>query len=153
MNAVQSEHSDELLGELDASMQILGRLMVARHEKLCADTMLLAGPRFLLLRILQEGGPQKAGDLAHALGVKAPATSSLIDGLEHDGFVSREHVAEDRRVVLVSATPKGLDALDHSERLRRGQMRAHLSVLSEDDVRALIRIQRTLIDSLVERDS
>jgi DNA-binding MarR family transcriptional regulator len=144
------QHSDELLDEFHAGLLMLGRLMAARHEKVCSDA-LAAGPRLLLLRVLSKAGPQKVGDLAHSLGIKAPATSSLIDGLEHEGLISREHSAEDRRVVLVSATPKGLAALKVAERRRRDEMRKSLSVLSEDDIRALIRIQRTLIETMVDQ--
>ncbi len=37
--------------------------------------------------------------------------------------------------------------------MRREHMRSYLSVLPEDDVRSLIRIQRTLIDAIVDHEA
>ena len=132
-------------------MLTLGRLMMSRHSEMTAGSP-VTGPRLLVLRLLAEGD-SKAGDLACRLGVKAPAVSSLIEGLERDGYVAREHGAEDRRVVLVTLTDVGRAVLSEAEAVRRGHMRRYLAALTEEDVRTLIRIQRTLIDSIVEMDA
>ena len=143
--------SDALLDQLDASMLMLGRLMATRHADVC-EGIPVTGPRFLVLRLLAEHG-SKAGDLAAQLGVKAPAVSSLIEGLEREGLVVREHGADDRRVVVVTLTDTGRMVLNEAERTRREHMRRYLAALSDDDVRSLIRIQRTLIDTIAEMDS
>jgi len=145
-------HDDALLDELDSTLMMLGRLMTARHGEQCAGHA-VSGPRLMLLRVLAEVGPTKAGDLAAVLGIKAPATTSLVDGLEREGLVVRDHDAEDRRVTLVSLTEEGRVLLAEAELVRREHMRSYLSVLSEDDVRSLIRIQRTLIDAIVDHEA
>lgn len=144
--------SDELLDELDATVMMLGRQMAARFGDACEHGV-LGGPRLLLLRLLEEHGPTKAGELATSLAIKAPATSSLIDGLERDGLVSRTHDPEDRRVTLVQVTEHGSAALNDAEKVRRDHMRRYLSVLSDDDIRTLIRIQRDLIGAMTEHDA
>jgi DNA-binding MarR family transcriptional regulator len=104
----------------------------------------------MLLLLLAHGGPQKAGDLAVALGVKAPATTSIIDALEKDGYVRREHASEDRRVITVSLTDAGAEVLELAKARRREHMRVVMEGLDAADVEALIRIQRRIIVSLVD---
>jgi DNA-binding MarR family transcriptional regulator len=95
----------------------------------------------------------KTGDLAAVLGVKAPATTSLVDTLERDGLVSREHATDDRRVTFVQLTDKGRVALESAETQRREHMRHYMSSLSEEDIRTLIRIHRTLIESMLSQEA
>src|SRR5689334_209099 len=53
-------------------------------------------------------GPMTASRLAEATGLSAAATTSMIDRLEHKGFVRRRRGDEDRRQVLVEFTEDGL---------------------------------------------
>lgn len=144
--------SDELLDEFDATMLMLGRQMSARHSEHCENTP-MTGPRIIALRILSEAGSSKSGDLAALLGIKAPALSALVDGLEREGLVSREHDAQDRRVTRIDLTDEGRAALQVAEQRRREHMRTYLTVLGEDDIRTLIRIQRKLIATMIEQDA
>ncbi len=150
-NQLAHQLSDALLDEFDATFLQLGRLMASRHAETC-EGVSVTGPRLVALKLLAEHGA-KAGELAAQLGVKAPAVSSMIDGLEREGLVTREHATEDRRVVVVTLTEAGVTVLREAEATRREHMRRYLSVLSEDDVRALIRIQRRLIETIPEVDS
>lgn len=146
-------HSDELLDELDATFLLLGRLMAARHSGHCEGDLVVTGPRLVGLRILQEVGASKAGDLASCLGIKPPAMSSLLDALERDGLIARDHDPDDRRVTLVTVTDNGSTVLREAEERRREHMRVYLEVLSEDDIRSLIRIQRKLIEAMIDQDA
>lgn len=144
--------SDELLDELDASTMMLGRLMAARHGQFCED-MPVSPPQLMVLLVLAHSGPTKAGDVASHLGIKAPATSSLLDSLERDGFVRREHAPDDRRVTLVSLTESGEAVLAIAKEKRREHMRSLLSTLSTDDIQTLIRIQRQIVGAMVDQSA
>jgi DNA-binding MarR family transcriptional regulator len=52
-------------------------------------------------------GPKTAGELSAGTGLSAAATTTLIDRLEHKGFVQRVRDPGDRRKVLVEMTPGG----------------------------------------------
>lgn len=91
----------------------------------------------------------RVGALATALGVKAPATSALVESLEARGLIGREGDPGDRRVSLIHVTEAGLGELQNAESNRRSHMRRYAEVLGEDDVRALVRIHRTLIEAMV----
>jgi DNA-binding MarR family transcriptional regulator len=141
--------SDELLDELDATTMILGRLMAARHGQFC-DDMLVSPAQLMVLLVLEHSGPTKAGDIAVPLGIKAPATSTLLDSLEKDGYVTRQHAPDDRRVILVSLTEAGTTVLAETKARRRQHMRALMRGLEAEDVKTLIRIQRQIVDAMVD---
>ena len=53
-----------------------------------------------------------------------PGITGLIDRLEGMGLVTRERSTEDRRVVFVAITPKGLDLLAQAGRAGGGPAQA-----------------------------
>lgn len=139
--------AEELLDQLDATATHLGRLFAARHSMM-ADCAGMTMHQMVTLRILSDHGALRIGELAAMLGVKAPAASSMVDSLEKAGYLGREHDAEDRRVWRLHVTEAGLEALGRMERERREHMRKFLPYITEDEMRAIIRIQRKLIDAM-----
>jgi DNA-binding MarR family transcriptional regulator len=146
---------DVLIDEMDGQVVMLGRLFSARpgggphgphgHGAVGALTM----PQFTFLRIIADEGPAKMADIAARLGIKPPAVSAIVDAAESAGYVKREPDAEDRRVTRVVLTTAGSAVLRQAEAERREALRRHASVLSLDDLRALIRIQHILIEAMV----
>ncbi len=51
-------------------------------------------------------------EIADRLIARVPDITRLVDGLETDGYVARTRCIEDRRVVYVGITPKGLQLID-----------------------------------------
>jgi DNA-binding MarR family transcriptional regulator len=56
----------------------------------------------------RSGRPLTAGELAGRLGLGAPATTGLVDRLEHAGHVRRERDPDDRRKVTIVMQPPAL---------------------------------------------
>ena len=56
------------------------------------------------LDIIQERGAVSAGELADALGLSPGAITTLVDRLERDGMVRRQHDPDDRRKVVIELT-------------------------------------------------
>ncbi len=143
--------SDELLDELSANVIMLGRLFVAQCERV-DPAPVVDGPRLLMLRILSEAGERRAGELARLLGIKAPATSSLIESLEREGLVLRSHDEHDRRVAIISITDEGARVLRDATAPQRELARRLMSSLPAEDVATLIRIQRSLVAAMTDMD-
>ncbi len=72
----------------------------------------LGHARFEILSVLEEHEPMSAGDLALRAGFSGAAISRMLDPLVADGFVERARSEADRRVVIVSLTDKGRDAVE-----------------------------------------
>lgn len=154
-NAPVSAISDALIDEFEDSMMRIGRLMATRHgahEAHHSDTDPCHGElnpvHAMLMRALLASTSLKMADIASLLSIKPPAASAVVDALEHRGFVARTPSEDDRRVTLVSLTPVGCTALTHTEERRRTELRRYMELISEDDIRALLRIQNTFIDAI-----
>lgn len=80
--------------------------------------MNLDGPRASLLSVLVFGGPQPVSRLAELERVSPPAITKLVDALEADALVRRNRSTDDRRVVLVEATPAGRRLLERGRAAR-----------------------------------
>jgi DNA-binding MarR family transcriptional regulator len=143
--------SDELLDELSANMVMIGRLFLAQCMRV-HPAKHIDGPRLLTLRILSETGETRVGELARLLGIKAPATSSLIESLETEGLVTRSRDTRDRRVTIISITDEGSRTLRDATAPQRELARRLMSSLTGEDIATMIRIQRSLVTALTGMD-
>jgi len=64
-------------------------------------------PQFAIMDILERGGEANMTDLAKAMDVTTSAMTGVVDRLVRDGYVSRSHDLEDRRIIHIKLTPKG----------------------------------------------
>jgi len=105
-----------------------------------ADTeMDLDGPRASALSVLVFGGPLPIGRLAAAEQVSPPAITKTVAALEADGLAERVRSDEDRRVVLVRATPAGRALLERGRAARVRVIGGMIAGLSDRDRRTLDR--------------
>jgi DNA-binding MarR family transcriptional regulator len=66
----------------------------------------------LILLLRDPDKPVNPADLADGANVTRATMTGLIDTLERDGFVKREHAPDDRRMMPVGLTPEGRRFLD-----------------------------------------
>ncbi|HWK68099.1 MAG TPA: MarR family transcriptional regulator [Rhizobiaceae bacterium] len=76
-----------------------------------ADAVGLTPTALECLDLIQLRGRATAGELARHTGLTTGAVTSLIDRLEHAGYVTRERDPHDRRRVYVSLRPESIGAL------------------------------------------
>jgi DNA-binding MarR family transcriptional regulator len=74
----------------------------------------LTVPQYRMLSALSEGG-QRSARLAERLAVRKPTVTALADGLIAAGYVARESEEGDRRIVRLSLTEAGQDALERAD--------------------------------------
>lgn len=145
-----SEH-DSLIDELQSLVFLMGRLMAFRYAE-GASPDALSFPQYMLLRVVHQG-PARVSDIAASLGVKSPAVSMLLQGVEERGLISREHDTGDRRAVLVSLTETGHETLRAAEQTRREMTRRYTSALTLDELRTLVRIQTKLAEAVAAENA
>lgn len=145
-----ADPTEQLLDELDAAMHRMGRLMAANHARFQAESG-MATPHFMLLKSIACEGPARVSDLAALMGVKNPAASMLIQQLESEGLLARQHDEADNRVVIVSLTPAGEARLAQVEVYRRELLRAMTADLGASDLEALRRIIVTIGDTVAHQ--
>jgi DNA-binding MarR family transcriptional regulator len=114
-------------------------LRLLRRARQADASMDLDGPRASALSVLVFGGSMPIGQLAAAEQVSAPAITKTVTALEADGLARRTRSAEDRRVVLVSATAKGKALLERGRAARVRLVADLLDGLSATDLRTVHR--------------
>jgi DNA-binding MarR family transcriptional regulator len=80
----------------------------------------ISPPKYNILRILRGASRNGEGcehglpslEIAERLLTRVPDITRLVDGLEGEGLVARKRCTEDRRVVYVGLTSKGLKLVD-----------------------------------------
>jgi DNA-binding MarR family transcriptional regulator len=105
----------------------------------------LSPGRFTVLMLLYDklGGeprPLTPADLAEKAGVTRATITGLVDTLERDGFVTREHDSGDRRMMLVHLTYKGQSTLEEILPGHFKHMAALMAPLSEHERKTLVRL-------------
>jgi MarR family transcriptional regulator for hemolysin len=77
----------------------------------------LAIPQLFTLRFLYYNKPKDLSTLADFMGVSKPTITGIMNTLEKEGFVKREHGVEDRRRIDMVLTQKSLDLFTKFESL------------------------------------
>lgn len=96
-----------------------------------------------VLSILREG-PRRITELTELEGVAQPTMTLLIKRLQERGWVEREGVPDDGRVVMISLTPEGGAAQQRFHAQFLTAMRSDLQELSGPQVQALAAATETL---------
>ena len=116
-----------------AAIHLLRRL---RRED---DASGLPAPQLSALSVIVFGGPITLGALAAAEQVRPPTVTKLVGTLEQRGLVTREPDPDDKRVVRVRATARGIKLLQEGRSRRVAALIRDLEALSPADLRELAR--------------
>lgn len=100
-----------------------------------------------VLRMLNEHGAITQQELQCLLGVQSGSLSELLAKLESSGFIRRERDESDKRRVIVSITPEGIEDLRQHEAVRLRRQAVLYDCLDpeeqEEMVRILSKLQKT----------
>jgi DNA-binding MarR family transcriptional regulator len=103
------------------------------------------------LHALHDAGELTAGQLAKSADLNPASVTAMLDQLEDSEIVSRSRSTTDRRVTIVSLTPKGRKLLADKTAKWLGMWRSHLEGFSEDELETATRVVReigALMDSV-----
>ncbi len=103
-----------------------------------------------LLSVLEARGTQPMGVLADELDVSVASATGIVDRMEKRGLVERLHTAEDRRVVLVRPTDRGLKLVRMVGDHRRARFAMAMGRLDETQLTALLSVLRTVRAAIAE---
>jgi DNA-binding MarR family transcriptional regulator len=89
-------------------------------------------------------------ELAAREGITQPAVTQLVNRLELRGWAERRSDPEDRRVVLVSLTAAGQEALERVRAEYRALLHGEVTALDDEEVETLAAAVG-ILDRLIER--
>jgi DNA-binding MarR family transcriptional regulator len=116
-------------GELVDAVMTASRVLVGVAARSLAAVGDVSLPQYRVLVLLAGRGPQRAIDLAGALGVNPSSATRLIDRLVRSGLVRRQRSPADRRSYRVALSPKGRDLVAEVTQRRREEFERLLSGL------------------------
>ena len=134
----------ELASELRVGlMRLTRRLRAERPDEGLTLTQLA------VLGTLDRHGAMSSGELAEHEKVRPPSMSRTVASLEELALVTRLPHPTDRRQVLVSVTPDGLDLLRKDRRRREAWLADRLTSLTPDE-RQLLHDVTPLLERLAK---
>lgn len=116
----------------DLFSPIIADFRATMNQLKCAmsERVLRAGVSMAQLHVLfslQRNGEMTMSHLAEMLDVSLSSATGLIDRIEERGFLERDRVPEDRRIVIVRITPAGGRLLDEVDALNDDLLRSVLT--------------------------
>ena len=132
---------------LEAFEVLQQRLMAVHAPEFTSVDLTMAQAK--LLYVVTASGDLSMSEIAHRLGVTISTASGAVDHLVSVGLLSRVDDPANRRQVVVSVTPFGLETLEQLRELGTRQLRTLLEAVRDDGDLALIeRAMRILSDAL-----
>jgi len=107
--------------------------------------------QFFVLMYLRKKESCKISEIAEMMGVKPSAVSFMIDRLEHNDFVYREHDKKDRRVVNIMLTKEGIKKLESVIKDRKEIFESFLFNLSDEELLQFAKITEKLANAAADR--
>ncbi len=148
MASQRGERVDYIAEHLLSRAGLLVRLLVRQvHSREISRTELE------VLSILREG-PRRITELTELAGVAQPTMTLLVKRLQGKGWVTREGVADDGRVVMISITKAGSAAQQRFRSQFLAALRADLQDLPDRQLKELSAAAQTLssfVDELQQR--
>ena len=125
----------------------------ALHERLIAIhtpdvvDMSLTLAQIKVIYVTAAAGTLTMGQLAERLGTTLSTTSGAVDRLVREGLLARHEGQQDRRQVLVEATPTALEQIERMSELGRTRLRQMLMSMPTADVMTVERAVRLMTDA------
>lgn len=87
-------------------------------------------------------------DISRELSISAPTATGIVDRLERDGYVKRQHDRQDRRAVNVALTSKGSKFIHRSRQKKFDRFRQILLILSPAERKQYLHILKKLVEGM-----
>ena len=108
----------------------------------------LTMPQIVILDFLLEKGHCRMGEVAHVLNLTMSAATGIVDKMVRTGFVKRERLQEDRRVVRIILLRKGEQMAKRVSEERRKAANEIFAYLSEAERHEYLRLLRKVYEGL-----
>lgn len=131
-NKLRLEQTLEAADRLhSAAIHLLRRLRIRDLEMGVGPAQLSA------LSVLVFAGAKSLAELAEAEQVKAPTMSRIVAALLREGLVRRRRDKQDRRALVIKATPKGIRLMQQGRERRVEMLAGALRNLPQNDIAQL----------------
>lgn len=92
-----------------------------------------------IIEAIGNGEPRNMSSVAKTLSITVGTLTIAINNLVKKGYVNRVRSEEDRRVVLISLSDKGIKAYGHHKRFHKEMIEAMIVGLGEEEREVLVK--------------
>jgi DNA-binding MarR family transcriptional regulator len=140
--SAKRKHARELAAALEAFETFQQRLAAVHVADFTALELTMAQAK--LLYVVISGGPLSVSDIGARLGISVSTASGAVDHLVQLQLLTRAEDPRNRRQVLVSATPAGVQSLEQMRDLGSRHMSSLLEGLTREELAVVERAVRIL---------
>jgi DNA-binding MarR family transcriptional regulator len=106
----------------------------------------ITGPQLWVLKTLYQNGSLPLGELSKRMYLHPSTLTAAVDRLEKKGYVLRNRIEKDRRVINVQLTPKGNRLAKRAPKPIQGKMIYGLRKLEKDELSLIYRSVEKLVE-------
>ena len=149
--------SPELKSDVDQVLEAIIYLYTEsrRITKELAKRADLTGPQLTVVKLLEQVGDLSLSELSEKIRAQNSTVTGIIDRMEREGLVTRERSKEDRRVVHIRLSAKGMQLAREIPVEPMEIFKGALESLSAQEMRDLMRIMTKVakrVKQIVRRD-
>lgn len=139
-------------GDLSADRNVgllIKQLHVLLHRVIDLRTLPLGltANQWRPLLLVQHKNIDTPAEMARAMNVDTGAMTRTLDRLEAKGFIRRDRIPEDRRVVKITLTDTGHALTDQILPIISDALNLHLQGFSDDEIRMLLALLKRMIQN------
>jgi DNA-binding MarR family transcriptional regulator len=111
----------------------------------------LTRSQFCFLKLITSTSNLQVGELARCVGVSPAASSKNLDKLERLGLVHRVVSDQDRRAILLKASPEGRDLVREYERLKAARLAPVIEAMGREKTEQLCDLLEEVCGAMLAR--
>jgi DNA-binding MarR family transcriptional regulator len=127
---------DESVTKIERLLRHVAFIIKKRGREILVDFGITT-PQFTALLSLREQPNMTMGELCEKLFLACSTATDLIDRMEKNGFLERKRDADDRRVIRLSISEKGLKVISEVVAARRRYVASMLEKLNSAEIEQL----------------
>jgi len=106
----------------------------------------ITGPQLWVIKTVYQNGSLPLGELSKRMYLHPSTITAAVDRLEKKGYVLRNRIERDRRVISVQLTPKGNRLAKRAPKPIQGKMIYGLRKLKKDELSSIYRSVERLVE-------
>jgi DNA-binding MarR family transcriptional regulator len=138
-----SKEREQLFQQVFDAMNTTQRLMKAQFHLMFRQLSISPAQAHLLV-VVQDTQPISLKDLAAKLYMTPGAVTQFVDALEKLGYLERTGQAEDRRIVCISLSKRGMDVMKRINAWRDKMMTNIVATFDDNELTVLAHLQQKI---------
>jgi DNA-binding MarR family transcriptional regulator len=127
------------------------RRLMEKKSSIKYDEKIVSRLQFFALQSIAQNEGITVGELSKALMMSSGSVAQLIERLKSKGWINKVIDVQDSRIFHLSLTSKGKKETLKMEKIFIKKVSSMLSLISEEDLKEIIAIQKRLLEQLKKR--